>query len=275
MLTCTVVASRRCMVIMSRFARNVHARFSHVTARRDHRLRWHDRPCNRTTPALRVLDRTACTRIRRRCTCPAPNPCMRRRPGQQFQLATTPLLAQLKGLGGGTRDTAAGGGYGGRFSPRAGCRFRRLSRPLKTLRALESRPDSIMALYLGLISGTSMDAIDAVARRLRQSNRCAWWRPRVPLPFDPESSRQRISGIDRSCRRTWFLWMRLGKVDVEIGRAFAQAVAEHVLAAVQRRPAPSSRHGHRQPWTDLAPSSRPAHTRFTWHRSVIPTCLPR
>jgi anhydro-N-acetylmuramic acid kinase len=75
-----------------------------------------------------------------------------------------------------------------------------------------------MAIYLGLISGTSMDAIDAALVDFAAA----------PLsiiatsatPFEPELKRRISALIDRS---DGVALDEIGQIDVELGRAFAQA----------------------------------------------------
>jgi anhydro-N-acetylmuramic acid kinase len=75
-----------------------------------------------------------------------------------------------------------------------------------------------MAIYLGLISGTSMDAIDAAlvdfdAAPLRIIATSA-------TPFDPELKRRIAALIDRADR---VALDEIGQIDVELAHAFAQA----------------------------------------------------
>jgi anhydro-N-acetylmuramic acid kinase len=83
-----------------------------------------------------------------------------------------------------------------------------------------------MGLYLGLISGTSMDAIDAAlvdfdAAPLRILAATA-------TPFDPEV-KQRIAALIESPDQVAL--DELGQVDVAVAQAFAQATAKLLLAA--------------------------------------------
>ena len=98
-----------------------------------------------------------------------------------------------------------------------------------------------MAIYLGLISGTSMDAIDAALVDFDAA----------PLsiiatsatPFEPELKRRISALIDRADRAALD---EIGQIDVELGRAFAQAALALMHSAqigADRVAAISSSHG--------------------------------
>lgn len=75
-------------------------------------------------------------------------------------------------------------------------------------------------LYIGLISGTSVDGIDAVLARF-DGGRCALINA-IAAPFDAELRQ----GINALIDSTTPSWQQLGSLDVEIGEAFAKAAIE-------------------------------------------------
>jgi anhydro-N-acetylmuramic acid kinase len=111
-------------------------------------------------------------------------------------------------------------------------------------------------LYLGLISGTSMDAIDAALvdfdaspLRMHRHRRTA---------FAP-ALKQRIAAVLDTADNAPL--DELGQIDVELARAFAAATL--ALCCAMREFRRRAGDGDRQPWPNAAPSRRLA-APFTW-----------
>ena len=112
-------------------------------------------------------------------------------------------------------------------------------------------PPPLSDLYIGLISGTSVDGIDAVLGNFAD-DRCEFIGAQT-FEFEPHWRRQIESLIDTPTPS----WTALGRLDVELGRQFAAAA----LAVLQRHnvaPSDVAAIGHHGQTVHHAPSgSRP------------------